>query len=77
MLQELLTTAENNSHIIQVTIDTEATVYMDAPFDMRIVGDQCIAFVEAPTRMDAINSSRVDDIRFLLSILTKGIHSRV
>ena len=65
MLQELLTTAENNSHIIQVTIDTEATVYMDAPFDMRIVGDQCVAFVEAPTRMDAINKVRYSGLPIL------------
>ena len=65
MLEELLTTAENNSHIIQVTIDTEATVYMDAPFDMRIVGDQCIAFVEAITRMDAINKVRYSGLPIL------------
>jgi len=62
LLQELIQNAENNSHVIQFTIDPEATVYMDAPFDMRIIGDQCIAFVEAPTRLEAIDKVRYSGV---------------
>ena len=54
MLQELLHNAENNSHIIQFTIDQNQTIMLTAPFYIRIVQDQCLCFVEAPTRLEAI-----------------------
>lgn len=54
MLEELLRNAENNAHIIQFTIDESQYLTIEAPFNLRIIEDQCICFVEAPTRLDAI-----------------------
>ena len=54
MLNELIRNAENNSHIIQFTIDVTKKLVLEAPFDLRIIEDQCLCFVEAPTRINAI-----------------------
>ncbi len=54
MLEELLRNAENNSHVIQFTIDESQYLNIKAPFNLRIIEDQCICFVEAPTRLAAI-----------------------
>ena len=54
MLNELIQNAENNSHIIQFTIDETQYLTIEAPFDLRIIEDQCLCFVQAPTRINAI-----------------------
>ena len=54
MLEELIRNAENNSHVIQFTIDETRHLSIEAPFNLRIIEDQCICFVEAPTRLDAV-----------------------
>jgi len=59
LLEDLLQTAENNTHVIQFTIDESQRLMIEAPFNLRIVEDQCVCFVEAPTRQEAIR--RVKD----------------
>ncbi len=58
LLEELIQNAENNSHIVQFTIDSSKSVLISAPFQMRIIEDQCVCFVEAPSRLDAIQMVR-------------------
>ena len=55
LLQELLTNAENRNHIIEFEIDNITKMNIVAPFNMRIVKGMGLAFVEADTRIEAIN----------------------
>ena len=54
LLEDLLQTAENNTHVIQFTIDESQRHIIEAPFNMRITGDIGTAYVNARTRQEAI-----------------------
>jgi|TARA_B100001964_G_C14095087_1_gene536635 hypothetical protein len=60
LLQELLTNAENKTHIIEFVIDQYQSTGLKlvAPFDLQIVGDKGRAIVIADTRTKAVNMVR-------------------
>ena len=55
LLQELLTNAENKTHIIEFVIDQSFGLQLVAPFDLQIIGNRGKAIVEADTRAEAVN----------------------